>query len=71
MGYVVHGHLDGNRVELACRDIHAAHDTYWYLKRRFPEGCELRIESELRYVLVRSWPLYALALALGALAAIL
>lgn len=71
MGYVVHGYLDGNHVELACRDIYAAHDTYWHLKRRFPEGCELRIESETRYLLVRSWPLFVLALALGALAAIL
>ena len=68
MRYVVHGTVDGTRVQISCRDAHAAHYVYGYLVRRF--DARVDVTPELHFVLLSAWPLYVAAGILGVLFAI-
>lgn len=72
MRQIVHGRIDGRRIECVCRDSEDARFVTWYLNLRF-RGCGVRLKTtpECAYVYIHAWPLYALALLLGAAIAIL
>lgn len=71
MRQIVHGKIDGRRFECVCLSPEDARFVTWYLNLRFRGHIVSKTTPEPVYLHLHAWPLYLLALLIGAAIAVI